>query len=114
MNYYKMLNESFEKMLNEAKQDEINFANVFGAEMKDRFKAQKQRMSAPQNDFYYWIRKAKEDLEGTIEELDSFVSELEHRKTRKQKSKLASEGAEIVYEDDEWIVLEIRRNSLFL
>lgn len=108
MNYYKMLNESFEKMLNEAKQDEINFANVFGAEMKDRFKAQKQRMSAPQNDFYYWIRKAKEDLEGTIEELDSFVSELEHRKTRKQKSKLASEGAEIVYEDDEWIVLEIK------
>jgi len=107
MNYYKMLNESFEKVLNEAKQDEINFANVFGAEMKDRFKAQKQRMSSPENDFYHWINLAKDDLEGTIEKLDSFLSGLENRKTRSQKSKLASEGASVVYEDDDWIVLKI-------
>ena len=107
MNYYRMLNESFEKALNEAKQDEVNFANVFGTEMKDRFKAQKQRMKSPENDFYYWIKLSKDDLEGTIEKLDSYIADLENRKTRSQKSKLASEGAEIVFEDDEWIVLKI-------
>ena len=37
MNYYNFLNESFDKVLNEAKQDEINFANVFGQEMLNRF-----------------------------------------------------------------------------
>ena len=107
MNYYNFLNESFDKVLNEAKQDEINFANVFGNELKDRFKAQKQRMRSPENDFYYWIRLSREDLDGTIEKLDSFLSGLENKQTRSQRSKLASEGAEIVYEDDEWIVLKI-------
>lgn len=107
MNYYRMLNESFENMLLEAKQDEINFSNVFGQGMLDRFKAQKQRMKAPENDFYHWIRASKEDLNGTIEKLDAFLSELEGKKTRSQKSKLASEGADVVYEDDEWIVLKI-------
>ena len=74
MNYYNFLNESFDKVLNEAKQDEINFANVFGQEMLNRFKAQKQRMHSPENGFYYWIGKARDNLDGTIEELDNFIS----------------------------------------
>ena len=107
MNYYNFLNEKFNNMLNEAKQDEINFANVFGAELKDRFKALKQRMRSPENDFYYWISKSKEDLEGTIEELDKFLSGFENKQTRSQKRKLAEEGADVVFEDEEWIVLKI-------
>ena len=107
MNYYNFLNESFDRVLTEAKQDEINFSNVFGQEMLNRFKAQKQRMSSPENDFYYWIRQSREDLNGTIEKLDAFIAGLENKQTRSQRSKLASEGADIVYEDDEWIVLQI-------
>ena len=108
MNYYNFLNETFNRMLNEAKQDEINFANVFGADVLERFKAQKPRMSSPENDFYYWIKKSKEDLEGTIEELDKFISKLENKVSRNARSKLAAEGAEVMYEDEEWIVLLIK------
>lgn len=107
MNYYNFLNESFTKKLNEARQDEINFANVFGEDILTRFKSQKQRMSSPENDFYYWIKKSREDLDGTIEELDKFISKLESKISRNARSKLASEGAEVMYEDDEWIVLKI-------
>ena len=108
MNFYNFLNEKFDNMLNEARQDEINFSNVFGQDMLDRFKAQKNRMHAPENDFYHWIRKSKEDLEAATDELDKFISSFENKLTRKAKSKLASDGAEIVYEDDEWIVLHIK------
>lgn len=110
MNYYNFLNESFNKMLNEAKQDEINFSNVFGDDLLARFKALKQsnRLSGSESDFYYWIRKSKEDLDGTIEELDKFLSKLENKVSRNARSKLASEGAEIVYEDDDWVVLLIK------
>lgn len=107
MNYYRLLNEGFDKLLTEAKQDEINFANVFGQDMLDRFKAQKQRLHSPENDFYHWIRAAKSDLNGTIEKLDGVLAGLEKKMSRSQKSKLAAEGADIIYEDDEWIVLKI-------
>lgn len=108
MNYYDMLNESFKKMLLEARQDEINFANVFGAELKDRFKAQKQRMQSPQNDFYYWIRMSREEgLDDAIANLESTLRELENRPTRSQRRSRAAEGATIVFEDDNWIVLRI-------
>ena len=107
MRYYDFLNESFQKLLNEAKQDDINFSNVFGQELLDRFKAQKQRMHSPQNDYYYWIRKSREDLEGTINELEDFVSQFENKISRRERAKLASEGAQVLYDDDEWIVLKI-------
>jgi hypothetical protein len=97
-------------MLNEAKQDEINFSNVFGDDLLARFKALKQnnRLSGSESDFYHWIRKSKEDLDGTIDELDKLLSKLENKVSRSARSKLASEGAEVVYEDDEWIVLLIK------
>lgn len=107
MNFYSLLNEGFDKILNEAKQDEINFTNVFGAELKDRFLKQKPRLKSPENDFYHWIRKSKQDLEGTINELDSRLSELENKLTRSQRAQLAAEGAEPLYEDDDWVVLRI-------
>ena len=109
MNYYNFLNESFNKKLNEAKQDEINFSNVFGEDILSRFKALKQnnRLSGQESDFYYWIRKSKEDLDGTIEELDKFLSKLENKVSRNARSKIASEGADVVYEDEDWIVLKI-------
>lgn len=107
MKYYDFLNEKFNKMLNEAKQDEINFSNVFGEDILTRFKAQKQRLQSPENDFYYWIRKSREDLEGTIEELEATLTRFESSLTRSQKRQLAAAGADLLYEDDEWIVLKI-------
>lgn len=109
MRYYDFLNESFDKMLQEAKQDDINFANVFGQELLDRFKALKQnnRLSGQESDNYFWIRKSKEDLEGTIAELDTRLSELEHKVSRAERRRMAQTGAEVLYEDDEWIVLKI-------
>lgn len=107
MKYFDLLNEAFDKMLNEAKQDEINFANVFGTELKDRFLAQKQRMQAPEKDFYYWIRKSRENLEGTVQELDSFLTELENKLTKKQRTEIAEAGAELVFEDNDWKVYHI-------
>ena len=107
MRYYDILNESFQKLLNEAKQDDINFSNVFGQELLDRFKAQRQRMHSPENDYYYWIRKSRENLEGTIEELENFVSQYENRLSRRERSKLAADGADVLYDDSDWIVLKI-------
>lgn len=110
MNYYNFLNESFNKKLNEAKQDDINFSNVFGEDILAKFKALKQnnRLTGEESGYYYWIGKSKEDLEGTIEELDKLLSKLESKISRNARSKLASEGAEVVYEDEDWIVLLIK------
>lgn len=107
MNYYNFLNESFDKMLLEAKQDEINFKNAFNDDLLARFKAQKQRMHSPENDFYYWIRKARENKEATMDELEDFLSGLEGKMTRSQMRQFAQDGADVLYDDDEWIVLKI-------
>lgn len=108
MNYYNMLNEAFDKMLNEARQDEINFRNVFGDSLLARFKTQKPRMHAPENDFYYWIRKSRENLDDAIHELDAFISNLENTRTRSEKRRAASEGAEVMFENEDWLVLWIK------
>ena len=109
MNYYNFLNESFDKILNEARQDDINFANVFGEDMLARFKALKQsnRLTGEKSGYYYWIGKSREDLEGTIEKLDSFLSSLENRVSRGDRRRLAQDGADVLYEDEDWIVLKI-------
>ena len=110
-NYYGMLNESFDKLLLEAQQIVIDFKNIFGADTYDRFAAQKQRMPQPVKDISYWVKQYKDaDEEGkqdVINRLGDTISEYEGKKTRSQKAREASEGADLIFEDDNWLVYHI-------
>ena len=90
MNLLRILNESFEnKYLIEAKQDRINFENKFGKELTDKFFDLRQKLKAPENNIYYWIKnKSKEELQDFI---DSYQSKSD--KVKKEKS----QGAELIF-----------------
>ena len=60
----------------------------------------KQRLKAPENDLYYWLKKDKQEL---LDKLD----ELEATQTRSQKSAQAQEGAKLIYNQDGWKVYHI-------
>lgn len=107
--YYDMLNESFNKYLLEAQQVVIDFKNIFGDELYQRFQAQKQRLSSPQNDISFWVKRYKEiGIEDATEELDDVLSAWEEKKTRSEKRREAEEGADLIYEDDIWLVYHIK------
>lgn len=73
MNYYKFLNESFNKILLEKQQVVINFENIFGADTYEKFKTVKNRLSVPMNDVSYWVRKYNEEGDVVISELENIL-----------------------------------------
>lgn len=112
MNYFRMLNEAFERdELEESRQMDNNFISAFGEDMLARFKAQKNRMRAPENDMGYWIGKKNNEGDAAVAELETFLSNLENKPTNSQRRRTAEEGAELVYEGeyngDQWKVYHI-------
>lgn len=102
------LNEEFLKLweelneLNEAKADTQNLINFAGEDLANRFLAIKNKLKAPENDLYYWIKNK------TPEELESFLANIESTKSKTQvKKDLADQGAELVCDSKHWKVYRI-------
>ena len=98
--------------LNEAKQDTINFTKWIqtkGAYSEheanswaQRFDNIKQYLKAPENDYYYWIRK------NDIDDFRRAVSNCEHNlETKKLDKAKVAEGAKLVSETEHWKMYHI-------
>lgn len=87
--------------ITEAKEDKQRFIERFGQELYDRFLKLKPRLTPPDNDISYWMKKSKEDL---VLKLDS----IEGKQTAKQKSETAKQGSKKLYSDPRWDVIEIQ------
>ncbi len=103
-----LLNEEFIKlyeelsMLNEAKADTQRLIDFAGEDLANRFLAVKDKLKAPQNDLYYWIKNK------TIADLEFAVSEAEATKSNRQLAKDARiNGAALVCETEHWKVYHI-------
>ena len=102
------LNEDFIKVweelseLNEAKADTQNLINFAGEELATKFLAIKNKLKAPENDLYYWIKNS------APEELEAFLREIESTKSKTQaKKEVSGRGAELVCSSEHWNVYHI-------
>jgi hypothetical protein len=88
--------------LTEAKADTQKLIDFAGEDLTNRFLAIKNRLKAPENDLYYWIKNK------TPDELEQAVSALENVKSiTKTKKDIADKGAELVCETEDWKVYHI-------
>lgn len=97
--------------LTEAKQDTLNFkhwlidkgASEFEADnYTKRFDAIKSMLKAPENDYYYWIKRMRpQDLYDIINDTERVA---EVKRTRKQE---IAEGAKLVNETEHWKIYHI-------
>lgn len=89
---FRLVEKLFEDVINEAKQDEINFREFVGDDkLVDLFISLKKNFKAPYNDFYYWIKKGKAgNKEEVVAELKDYVEE-----NKPKKDKFASEEEEV-------------------
>lgn len=99
-------------ILNEAKQDKINFMNFFihkagypEEQAKDwvvRFDKLKSQLKSPENDYYYWIKR------GNPFEIRNLIRDMEHNLETKQLDKqVVAEGSELVKETEHWKIYHI-------
>ena len=99
-----MLNiaKRLKKPLQEAKADTQRLIDFAGEDLANRFLAVKQKLKAPENDLYYWIKNK------SVEELEQFVLEVENSKSKTQQTKdLADAGAKLVCDSAHWKVYHI-------
>lgn len=103
-----LLNEEFitiyEELseLNEAKADTQKLIDFAGPELANRFLAIRNRLKAPENDLYYWIKKK------TPADLEQAILNIENTKSNtKVKKELADQGAALVCETKHWLVYHI-------
>lgn len=88
--------------LTEAKADTQRLIDFAGETLASRFLKVKNRLKAPENDLYYWIKNK------TVDELEQAVDSIENTKTTTQlKKETASQGAELVDETEHWKVYHI-------
>jgi len=94
------------KLLREARADKERFINWGGQELFDRFIKFKTRLEQPQNDMTYWTSTREphqpDELNQVIRSLEAEAEEKENKK------KLAKEGAEILFENESWLVYKIK------
>jgi hypothetical protein len=102
------LNEDFLQIweelseLNEAKADTQKLVDFAGQDIADRFLAIKNKLKAPENDLYYWIKNK------TPEELEQAINKTENTKSNTQaKKEIADKGAELVCSSEHWNVYHI-------
>lgn len=102
------LNEDFLQIweelseLNEAKADTQKLVDFAGQDIADRFLAIKNKLKAPENDLYYWIKNK------TPEELEHAINKTENTKSNTQaKKEIADQGAELVCSSEHWNVYHI-------
>lgn len=106
INLYEELNQ-----LNESKQDTLNFkhwllkkgtADSAADEWVKRFDGIKKYLKAPENDYYFWIKKA--DIKDFYEVVTDTERYLEVKRNRKAE---VEDGAELVCESEHWKVYHI-------
>jgi stalled ribosome alternative rescue factor ArfA len=91
--------------LTEAKVDIDRFVTWGGQELYDRFIKLKPRLKSPENDVTYWTSTKNPRKP---EELEQKLTELEGTKTKSQLDSEAREGAELIAENDEFLVYYIK------
>lgn len=87
--------------LHESKADMARFkewCDNFSDNLYDRFIKQKERLE--QKDIYYWMKKAPEQL-------NKALIDLEHTPTNRENRMSAQEGAELIHDQDGWKVYKI-------
>ena len=91
-----------EKELTEAKADQEKLKQFLNDDnYYDLFMQLKPSIKSPQNDIYYWLKRAPEELK-------TFLDDLKTNKDKKKfKDELAEKGARLVYSDKDWKVYEI-------
>ena len=85
------------RYIRESKQDEEKFRNAMGDELTDKFLSLRNKLSGNQKDYYYWIKKGKE-------ELSSFLDEYQSNTELKAQAK---KGAKLITEENGWKVYKI-------
>lgn len=94
------------QLLREARADKERFISWGGQELFDRFTKFKTRLEQPQNDMTYWTSTREphqpDELNQVLRSLEAEAEEKENKK------KLAKEGAEILFEDESWLVYKIK------
>ena len=94
--------EEFSESLTESKADTQRLVDFAGADLASRFFDIKNKLKAPENDLYYWIKNK------SIEELEQTVNKIENTKSNTQiKKDAAGSGAELICETDHWKVYHI-------
>ena len=86
--------------LTESKADLEKFRQWAGDELATKFFKLKDRLEGKRKDIYYWMKQSKEYL-------SKYLDELEKVPTKKEINQKGKEGAEKIYEDDEWRVYKI-------
>jgi hypothetical protein len=102
LNIGKRLNQLRRAKLHEAKADTQRLIDFAGQDLADRFNAIKNKLKAPENDLYYWIKnKTVQELEQAITNAENEVS-----KTKAKKDVIAS-GAKVIHESEHWTIYSI-------
>lgn len=89
--------------LNESKQDIERFRQWAGDELADRFFKQKAKIRAPWNDITYIMKHY-----GGREDFEKDVKWYEDNPSRREAEVKGKQGAEKIYEDNNWLVLDIQ------
>lgn len=88
--------------LTEAKADTQKLIDFAGQDLADRFLTIKNKLKAPENDLYYWIKnKSVEELKQAILSAEGTVSKT------KAKRAVVEAGASIVCDTEHWTVYHI-------
>lgn len=89
------------RYITESKADEQKLIDFAGEDLAKQFFMLKNRLKAPENDLYYWIKQ------GDPEKLKNALDKLSSIPTRREKEETAREGAELVAENKYYKVYHI-------
>ncbi len=96
------LYENMWNSLTEAKADTQRLIDFAGEDLANRFITIKNKLKAPENDLYYWIKNK------TVAELETAVAAAENTKSKRALAREAKvDGADIVCESEHWKVYHI-------
>lgn len=94
-----------ENLITEARVDKERMIQWGGQELFDKFEKVKNSLDGRLRDMTYWTSKKNphdpEELEKLVDDI------LAEREAKKEKERLASDGAELIYEDADWLVYKI-------
>ena len=86
----------------ETKADTQRLIDFAGEELANRFLKIKDKLKAPENDLYYWIKNK------TVDELEQAVNAAEDTRSNTQMKKaIAEQGAELVADTPHWKIYHI-------
>lgn len=99
---FKLYETMWEAPLMEAKADTQKLIDFAGQDLATRFLNIKNRLKAPENDLYYWIKnKSKEELETAVNKLETTLSNTSAKKD------IIAQGAKLVASTPHWNIYHI-------